>query len=218
MAALYPPWSNTVFRSALAVAVVALAGGVIAPMVYVRAPWNTQQFVAVDQPVEFDHRHHVQDDEIDCLYCHRDAEVSASAGIPATEVCMGCHAQIWNQSPLLEPVRRSYFSEQPLAWNRVHDLGDFAYFNHSVHVRNGVGCVNCHGAVEGMSRVFKVASLAMEFCLNCHRDPQGTLLAQQGNSREHSSAWAATVGALAPEMPQGTREITRLTTCTACHR
>src|SRR6266545_3530700 len=122
MAALYPPWSNTAYRLALLALALGAAGVVIGPMVYVRTPYNTAQFVPWDQPVEFDHRHHVRDDGIECLYCHASAESSATAGMPTTGVCMGCHVQVWNQSPLLEPVRESYFSGAPIRWRRVHDL------------------------------------------------------------------------------------------------
>src|SRR5262245_14764608 len=114
------------------VALIAIALGVIgtavAPMVFVRTGWRRHEFDSIDQPVEFDHRHHTQDDRIDCRYCHENAFRSSVAGIPSTDKCMGCHSQIWNQSPLLEPVRRSFFSGMPIAWNRVYDVPDFVYF------------------------------------------------------------------------------------------
>jgi cytochrome c7-like protein len=169
MSALFPRWSNTAFRLCIATLSGGAIAGLVGLMIYVRTPWNTEQYAAVDQPVMFDHRHHVIDDQIDCIYCHANAEISDYAGVPATEVCMGCHAQIWNESPLLETVRRSYFSGKPIPWNRVHDLPDFVYFNHAVHVSGGVGCVACHGRVDEMSRVYKVNSLNMGFCLDCHQ-------------------------------------------------
>ena len=128
------PWSDTAIRVVLCLLAAAVVAAMVLPMIYVRTPYNQQREFPLDQPVQFDHRHHVRDDGIDCRYCHSGAERGPYAGIPATEVCMGCHAQIWNRSPMLEPVRRSYFSGQPLRWNRVHDLPDFVYFNHSVHV------------------------------------------------------------------------------------
>jgi len=111
---LYPRWSNAVYRLALLALVAGAASLVIGPMLYVRSTYNTNQFVPRDQPVELDHRHHVRDDGIECLYCHSAVERSANAGVPTTGVCMGCHAQIWSQSPLLEVVRRSYFSGRPI--------------------------------------------------------------------------------------------------------
>jgi hypothetical protein len=164
-------------------------------MIYMRTPYNQNRFYPVDQPVQFDHRHHVEDDGIACLYCHRDAERSPFAGIPATEVCMGCHGQVWNQSPMLEPVRRSYFSGRPLRWNRVHDLPDFVYFDHSVHVLGGVACARCHGSVEKMALAYQVAPLNMGWCLDCHRAVQHVL------GHDHPG-----------------RQVDALTTCSACHR
>jgi predicted CXXCH cytochrome family protein len=216
MAALFAPWTNTAYRIVLVALVVVVAGVLVGLMIYVRTPYNTRQYLAIDQPVEFDHRHHVRDDGIDCLYCHSAAETSPSAGIPSTDLCMGCHNQIWNDSPLLEPVRRSYFSGQPIPWNRVHDLGDFAYFNHAVHVQRGIGCVNCHGRVDLMPRVYRVAPLHMGWCLDCHRNPREHLV-RPPEVAEHSSMWGATVEAMELDVP-ATRQITRLTTCTACHR
>ena len=105
-----------------------------------RSGWNTGQHIERQQPIQFSHKHHVGDDGIDCRYCHTSVETSASAGMPSTEVCMSCHKQIWADSPYLEPVRASFKTGKPLEWIRVHDLPDFSYFNHSIHVNKGVGC------------------------------------------------------------------------------
>jgi hypothetical protein len=214
MSALFPTWSNRVFRSLLFAALTLVPGSLIALMVYVRTPWNTGQLHALDQPVQFDHRHHVLDDQIPCIYCHRGAESSAYAGVPATSVCMGCHAQIWNDSPLLEPVRDSYFSGLPLTWNRVHSLPDFVYFDHSVHVQRGLGCATCHGQVERMARVFQVAPLTMEWCLDCHR-AAGAIPSRANRA---ISPWGEPSFDLAGFQEQKSRAITALTTCSACHR
>ena len=125
----------------------------------------------VEQPVQFSHQHHAGGIGIDCRYCHTSVEVSPSAGIPPTKTCINCHSQIWNQSPYLEPVRASFRDDRPLNWIRVHDLPDFVYFNHSIHVRKGVGCETCHGRVDRMPLMFQAKSLQMEWCLDCHRDP-----------------------------------------------
>jgi len=210
---LYPPWSNTAFRLALGALVLLGASVVIGPMLYVRTTYNTSQFVPWDQPVEFDHRHHVRDDGIECLYCHSAAERSATAGVPATAVCMGCHTQIWNQSPLLEVVRRSYFSGAPINWKRVHNLPDFVYFNHSVHIARGLACAQCHGDVGTMARVVQVQPLTMGWCLDCHRDAQHAL----SRTGVPTDAWDASVRMFIAT-PGGDRQITSLTTCTACHR
>ena len=175
MAALFPRWSNTAVRVFV---IAVLAGGataIAAPMIWVRTPWARHQNEPIDQPVQFDHRHHSQDDGIDCVFCHTSVFRAGNAGIPTTEKCMGCHSQVWNQSVTLEPVRRAYFSGMPLPWNQVHDLPDFAYFNHAIHVNKGVGCSTCHGRVNEMGLVYQVAPLTMGWCLDCHRNPAAHL-------------------------------------------
>jgi hypothetical protein len=125
----------------------------------------------VMQPVQFSHQHHAGGIGIECRYCHTSVEVSPSAGIPPTKTCINCHSQIWNTSPYLEPVRASFRDDKPLNWVRIHDLPDFVYFNHSIHVGNGVGCETCHGRVDRMPLMIQKKSLQMEWCLDCHRDP-----------------------------------------------
>lgn len=238
MKALFPRWANAALRAAITLGVASVVGVLASLMVYVRTPWSTGQFQGPDQPVEFDHRHHVADDEIDCLYCHYPSETSRSAGVPSTELCMGCHAQVFNESPLLEPVRRSYFSGQPLPWTRVHDLGDFAYFDHAVHIGRGVGCITCHGAVDDMARVAKVAPLSMEWCLECHRTYDAALASGLAGSEDAALALIQGVPPSVGEdrvrrfepmrgavfevdtFTEYTRRnaVTPLTTCTACHR
>src|SRR5712664_1721789 len=137
-----------------------------------RSPYFTRQNVVRTQPVQFSHKHHVGDDGIDCRYCHTSVETAASAGIPSTAVCMNCHKQIWADSPYLEPVRASLKTGKPLEWIRVHDLPDFAYFNHAIHVNKGVGCSTCHGRIDQMPVVSQANSLQMEWCLECHRRPE----------------------------------------------
>jgi hypothetical protein len=147
---------------------------------------------------------------------------------------MGCHAQIWNESPLLETVRRSYFSGQAIPWNRVHDLPDFVYFSHAVHVQHGVGCVACHGRVDRMARVYRTRDLSMGFCLDCHRNaselPQPRVAAVAlarapgGDvaSMNEAEAQPALFGNIqadqSPELSLGPKRHDALTTCSACHR
>ena len=137
-----------------------------------RSSWNTGQWVERQQPVQFSHKHHVGDDGIDCRYCHTSVETSASAGLPSTTTCMNCHKQIWSDSPYLEPVRASFKTNKPIQWERVHDLPDYAYFNHSIHVKKGVGCSTCHGGIDEMPILYQAAPLQMEWCLECHRAPE----------------------------------------------
>jgi hypothetical protein len=192
VAALFSRNANTPYRIVLIALVVALAALIVAPMIYIRTPYASAKFEPIVQPVEFDHRHHVRDDAIDCLYCHPGAESSPSAGIPSTELCMGCHGQVWRDSPHLALVRHSFATDQAIGWVRVHDLPDHVYFHHGVHVTAGLACAACHGDVANMARVMRVADLTMGWCLDCHRNPPGTT----GHGRR----------------------ITPLTTCTACHR
>jgi len=169
-------------RSANAVARVTLLGIVAAPLgalgllwLIVRSPYVTNAGVPVDQPIPFSHKHHVGDDGIACQYCHTTVETSAFAGMPSTETCMNCHAQVWNQSDTLAPVRLSAQTGQPIVWQRVYQLPDYVYFDHSIHVQKGVACETCHGRVDEMPRIYKAASLQMQWCLDCHREPTPNL-------------------------------------------
>lgn len=137
-----------------------------------RSSYNTGQYIERQQPVQFSHKHHTGDDGIDCRYCHTSVETSNSAGMPSTQTCMNCHSQIWSDSPYLEPVRESYKTGVPIEWTRVHDLPDYVYFNHSIHVAKGVGCASCHGQVDEMPLMYQASSLQMEWCLQCHREPE----------------------------------------------
>jgi len=134
--------------------------------------WNTRAKVPQEQLVPFSHKHHVGGEGFDCRYCHTSVETSSFAGIPPTQICMNCHSQIWRTSPMLEPVRASYRTGDSLHWTRVHDLPDYVYFNHSIHVAKGVGCESCHGRVDTMPLTWQENALRMEWCLNCHRHPE----------------------------------------------
>jgi hypothetical protein len=165
---IYPTGSKaTIFGGVFILAGIAWAGNL-----WTRSSYVNQDNIVRDQPVPFSHDHHVSGLGIDCRYCHTTVETSAFAGIPSTEICMGCHSQIWKDSALLEPVRESYRTKRPLEWTRVHDVPDFVYFDHSIHVAKGVGCESCHGRVDRMPLMRKVHALHMEWCLECHRHPE----------------------------------------------
>jgi Cytochrome c7 and related cytochrome c len=138
---------------------------------YARSAYATDVGRPIDQPVPFSHKHHVMDDGIDCRYCHTTVETSAFAGIPSTQVCMNCHSEVWAQSPTLQPVFDSFRNGQPIQWNRVTNLPEFVYFDHSIHVNKGVGCSTCHGRVDEMPLTYKTQSMQMSFCLDCHQHP-----------------------------------------------
>jgi len=137
-----------------------------------RSSYVTRVGMAPKQPVPFSHQHHVAGLGIDCRYCHSSVEESSFAGIPPTATCMNCHKQIWTNADMLAPVRQSYATGQPLAWTRVHDLPDFVRFDHSIHVKKGVGCASCHGRVDEMPLTWKAKPMTMEWCLECHREPE----------------------------------------------
>jgi Cytochrome c7 and related cytochrome c len=151
-----------------------------------RSPWVTRQGQRPDQPVPFSHKHHVQGLGLQCQYCHTTVEKSSYAGIPPTRTCMNCHAQIWTNAQLLEPVRNSWYTGQSIAWTKVHDLPDFVYFNHSIHVNKGIGCETCHGRVDEMPLMYAQNTLQMEWCLDCHRNPSKNL---RPTSEIYNMAW-----------------------------
>jgi len=165
-------------RSANSLAKVSIGGGIIlagsilvAAYTLDRGSYTTDVAVVKPQPVPFSHKHHVTDDGIDCRYCHTTVETSSFAGLPATEICMSCHSQIWSNAAILEPVRASFRTGESLSWTRVHDLPEFVYFNHSIHINKGIGCASCHGRVDQMPLMYKVNTLNMNWCIECHRDP-----------------------------------------------
>lgn len=172
MAQLFPRSANTLARVSLALLVLMAGGAIGLVMGIERSAYVTEVGLAKVQPIQFSHQHHVSALGIGCPYCHSTVEVSAFAGIPPTHTCMSCHSQIWVNSPMLEPVRESYRTGRSIEWIRVHDLPQFVYFNHSIHVKKGVGCTTCHGPVGRMNQVYKYASLQMQWCLDCHRNPE----------------------------------------------
>lgn len=137
-----------------------------------RSSYLTGRYLERQQPIQFSHKHHVGDDGIDCRYCHSTVETTASAGMPPTQTCMNCHSQLFADSPYLEPIRASFRDNKPIEWTRVHDMPDYTYFNHSIHVAKGVGCSTCHGQIDNMPVVFQENTLQMEWCIACHRAPE----------------------------------------------
>ncbi len=154
------------------IAILGVVGGLFSILLNInRLDYVSGVGVARDQPVPFSHKHHVTGMGLDCRYCHTSVETSAFAGLPPVETCMTCHSLIWTEAPLLEPVRAAFRDDVPLQWTRVHDLPDFVYFKHNIHVSKGIGCSTCHGAVDQMPLMKKAETLNMEWCLSCHRNP-----------------------------------------------
>ncbi len=219
MAQIFHRSTNVIARVSI-IAVLALVGGGLGLVMAIeRSPYVTREGVVYEQPVKFSHDHHTAGLGIDCRYCHTAVEVSSSAGIPPTETCMNCHKQIWVDSPMLEPVRASYRTGEPLRWNRVYDLPDFTYFDHSIHVAKGVGCISCHGKVNEMPLLKRASSLQMQWCLDCHRDPAPNL---RPPSEVTNMDWQPPTQD--PAYFEGLKEAAhigdewRLTSCSTCHR
>ena len=182
-----------------------------------RSDWNTGIDNTPEQPIQFSHEHHVDQLGIDCRYCHSSVESSPTAGLPATEVCMTCHSQLFTDSPMLEPVRRSWLNDEPIVWKRVHNLADYVYFNHAAHVNKGVSCVQCHGRVDRMPAVSKAHSLHMRWCLECHEHP-GPRLSPPGETYDLAAAIEPVAENTSRELLQSYRVQTRgLTDCATCH-
>jgi hypothetical protein len=218
MAQIFHPSTNTVSKLTIFGAVF-LIGGILWLLAELnRSSYVTQVNVVRPQPVPFSHKHHVSGLGIDCRYCHTAVEQSAFAGIPSTSTCMNCHSQIWTNSPMLEPVRESYRTGRPLRWTRVHNLAEFAYFNHSIHVNKGVGCATCHGPVDQMPLVAQEESLLMEWCLGCHRNPEQYLRPRE---EVFNMSWTAPANQseLGLELVRKYNVRTeQLTDCSVCHR
>jgi Cytochrome c7 and related cytochrome c len=172
MGQVFHPSTNTIAKVSIVGTVFLVAAIVWVLAAIVRSPYLTGVGVVRDQPVPFSHKHHTGDLGIDCRYCHTSVEQSAFAGMPTSETCMHCHSQIFSDSPMLQPVRLSFQTGQPLQWTRVHNLPDYAYFDHSIHIAKGFGCVTCHGQVDQMPLTWRENTLFMEWCLDCHRQPE----------------------------------------------
>jgi hypothetical protein len=216
MSQIFHRSANTISRVSIFGAVFIMAGLLVVFAAVNRSPWVTDARVAREQPIQFSHERHVAGNGIDCRYCHTSVEESAFAGIPPTKTCMNCHSEIFANSPFLQPVRTSFSSNTPIHWTRVHDLPDFAYFNHSIHVNKGVGCTTCHGQVDRMPLMWQENSLQMEWCLDCHRNPERYV-------RPRDQVFSVQYQPPPNQLELGARlvaeyQIQKLTSCSTCHR
>lgn len=188
-------------------------------LVIQRSDFVTGANAYVEQPVQFSHQHHAGGIGIDCRYCHTSVEVAPTAGIPPTKTCINCHSQIWSTSPYLEPVRASFREDKPLQWVRVHDLPDFVYFNHSIHVKQGVGCETCHGRVDRMPLMLQKSSLQMEWCLDCHRNPEKFVRPRdQVLTMGYTPTESQDVIGARLVREYGIADERHMTSCSVCHR
>ncbi len=214
MAQIFHRSTNTFSRVWMFGGLFLVAGGIGLLLLMSRSSYATGEGIVLQQPIPFSHDHHTAALGISCVYCHWGAEESAFAGVPPTATCMNCHNLIWNQSPMLAQVRESYRTGQRIEWQRVHDLPDYVYFNHAIHVSKGVGCESCHGRVDKMPLIMQAESLQMEWCLDCHRNPEEQV---RPLSAIYAMGWKPT------DPEQGARlvaehEINSKVTCSTCHR
>jgi hypothetical protein len=211
-------------------------GSVVGGSILYRSGYITGRGETVDQPVPFSHLHHVGQLGIDCRYCHTSVETAGFAGIPATKTCINCHQQMWAGSEMLNPIRESYKQNKSVPWEKVHNLPDYVYFNHSIHVAKGVGCVSCHGQVDQMPLIYQSKSLLMEWCLKCHRNPEPNLrpasevtsmtfkpedyVNEQGEKKNPDTGKPYTQAELGKLMKEKyhVRNPLTLTSCSICHR
>ena len=228
MAQVFPKSMNVVARLSVLSLPLLLGGGIVTGAALYRSDYTTGAREVVEQPVPFSHKHHVSQLGISCQYCHTAVEHSNQAGIPPTKTCMNCHQQMWTSADLLDPVRKSYQNDVPIAWTKVHNVPHYTYFNHSIHVAKGVGCYSCHGPIDEMNLVFQSKTLLMEWCLDCHRFPEKHLRPrdevynmkfQAGDVKKADGTPYSQVelGRELKEKHQ-VREASVLTNCSICHR
>jgi Cytochrome c7 and related cytochrome c len=219
MAQIFSPGATTLFRTVLVLTPFLLVGGLFGLYRFNYSAWQTQVGVPKDQPVPFSHQHHVAGLGIDCRYCHTSVEKSAFAGMPSTATCMTCHSQLWTQAPILATVRESLATDLPIRWTRVHQLADYVYFDHSIHIQKGISCVSCHGRVDQMPITWKEKTLQMGWCLDCHRHPENAL---RPPSEVFNLSWKPagdqnTEGSTLAKQAR-IKSIQEITDCTTCHR
>ena len=202
----------------------AFAGiGVAAGVTIYLTPKYTRAGYQPVQPVPFSHLVHAGQLGLDCRFCHNGVEKSWFANLPGASTCMNCHTVVLKDDSRLQIVRDSATNNAPIPWVQIHKVPDYVYFNHSVHVDRGIGCVKCHGRVDQMDEVRHEESFSMSFCLDCHRNPaanirptdQVTKLDWQWSS---NSAEAARLQDLNGKKFVHDWKVESLQSCSACHR
>ena len=218
MAQIFHASTKVISKASIVIAV--LVFGILTLVSYelFASAYFTELNVARVQPIQFSHEHHVRGLGMDCRYCHAGVENASYADIPPTHTCMTCHSQIWTTAPMLEPVRTSYRNNIPLHWLKVHDLPDFVYFNHGIHVTKGIGCSTCHGRVDLMQQTNRVNTLYMSWCLDCHRAPEKYI---RPKTEIFSMLWTPPEDQLESgrTLVQSNHiNVHQLTNCSICHR
>ena len=215
---LFRPSANVFARAVLITGAIFPFAAIGVTYGVMNSAYVTGQNIVRAQPVPFSHKHHYAELGIHCLYCHGGVEKSPFAGLPATQVCMSCHSQIWTNAAMLAPVRESLAASKPIRWNRVHVVPAYVYFDHSVHVAKGVGCSTCHGRVDQMALTSQAAPLTMGWCVGCHSNPAPNL---RPHDQIFNMAWEPP-----PDQERAGAELlkanridpNRLIECSTCHR
>ena len=218
MAQVFHRSANTLARFSILAGLTLAALFTVAAYFVEGSTYTTYELQPIGQRVAFSHQHHASGLGLDCRFCHSTVEQSAFAGMPSTETCMTCHSQIWRESPMLEPVRASFATHAGLDWQRVYDLPNYVYFNHSIHVNKGVGCSSCHGRVDQMPLTWKANPMTMSWCLECHREPEKNL---RPRSEVFNMAWQPGTNQHAAGKQLETEfQLNRnlMTDCSTCHR
>jgi len=211
---VFPKWVNRL-RPLIAVILVGVPCYVVGVFVLGASPRTTDVGYAPVQPIAYSHTLHVGELKMDCRYCHTGVEDAAHASVPPTQTCLNCHARIRAESVQLEAVRLSERTGHPIEWVRIHDLPDYSYFDHSAHVRRGIGCVSCHARVDRMDVVYQAKLLTMGWCLDCHRNPRPHL---RPLSRITDLGWTAADATEGERALLADWQVAPSEDCSTCHR
>jgi hypothetical protein len=211
---VFPQWTEKFKRL---VGLLVLGGPVylVAIVLYGATPDAFEAGYQPDQPVPYSHALHAGQMGMDCRYCHDAVDRSDKAGVPPASTCMGCHASVLPDSEVLKPVREAFDTNKALAWTRVHDLPDYVYFSHRAHVVRGVGCESCHGRIDQMEKVYQTYALRMDWCLECHRNPDRHL---RDPSRVTEMGYPYDDELENARRRRRDNDINPPTNCTTCHR
>ena len=229
---LFPRWVN---RLLVLMGVLILVGGAYAGALggLITDPETLNVGYQPTQPVPFSHAIHAGQLKMDCRYCHNTVFDAAHAAIPPTATCVNCHspevkgatalAAVHQASAKLAPVHESWLTGRSVAWQRVHNLPEFVYFNHSAHVHAGVSCVSCHGRIDQMDEVYQAKQLSMAWCIECHRNPAPNIRPSEFVTKLDSKPedWNHEAGTDPVEIGKQLIEeknINPQTHCAVCHR
>ncbi|HWL11137.1 MAG TPA: cytochrome c3 family protein [Planctomicrobium sp.] len=215
MPQLFHPSANTFARVAIFGVIFLVTSVLCGLWAWVRSPYMTEVGIPKPQPIPFSHAHHVGDLGIDCRYCHTSVEREAFAGIPATDVCMNCHSQLWRDTEMIKPLLASFQQNKPIEWTRVHDAPDYVYFHHGIHVSKGISCEACHGRVDKMPLTWKQNTLHMQWCLECHRAPDKNV---RPADKVFAMGWTPDKTTPSAAELMAANHIKSQTNCSVCHR